>query len=182
MIAWHGSHELKARVMARLREHWEQDEFIRGLYQEIDPIAAAGYRGCAIGCTLPLQSKSQETLDDISSWHRRVEELYGISAEVAWVIDNTFESLESTEEAADFAVAVVEAIPVGALMPEDGDLHSWLMENWAPAPWGPGCLANLPRTDREAIESLALHHHRVREAAKKFIGLMATLPVPEPAQ
>ena len=47
-------------------------------------------------------------------WVDGREEEYGIDEEVAYRMEIVFEGLETPEEAADFAVASIEAIPVGA--------------------------------------------------------------------
>jgi hypothetical protein len=116
--AWHGDPELKARVVEKLKVHRAADALIQGVYQRIDPNVAAGYRGCAIGCTLDLQ-KSRDGFaeprpdNDDDSWHLEVERQYGIPRNVAGLIDDIFEELDQPEHA-DFAVDVIEAIPVGA--------------------------------------------------------------------
>lgn len=141
--AWHNNPDLKAEVVARLHAHRAADEIVQSIYQYNDPAAASGYRGCVIGCTLPF-------LDDIAldlnaaQWWQRIEEEYGIDREIASAIDHTFEAQESFEAAAAFAVAVIEAIPVGAdLGPvvdkwryawHRADAGAWLIEHLAAAP------------------------------------------------
>jgi hypothetical protein len=117
-LAWHGNPALKAEVMARLRTHREQDTIVQGLYQDLDPGSAVGYRGCAIGCTLPIQPGDEHTnvVPPDCGWHAEVERLYGIPCEILWRIDDLFETRD-VAEAGQFAVDVIEAIPVGA------DLH-----------------------------------------------------------
>ena len=108
-LAWHNSPDLKAEVITRLRQHRTEDSIVKGRYQELDPHVASGYRGCAIGCTLPHLDQ------DPASWHARVEELYGIPRTVAWLIDGIFENLPTVDDAhATFAVGVIDAVPVGA--------------------------------------------------------------------
>ena len=116
--AWHGDPALKDEVLTRLREHRAADAIIQGLYQQYDPGLAVQYRGCAIGCTLPLQETNpvpgrHEVAGPGAGWHAEVERLYGIPRPVAHLIDRIFEGLP-TDEAGDFAVAVIEAVPVGA--------------------------------------------------------------------
>lgn len=114
--AWHGSQALKARIVARMKTHREADNFIQGDYQRIDPAAALGYRGCAIGCALdrqPVDSLGRGATP-ARGWHGELEHEFGIPADVARQIDDCFESFDDKAEARDFAVRVLEAIPVGA--------------------------------------------------------------------
>ena len=95
--------------MARLRQHRAEDSIIKGVYQEFRPNLASGYRGCAVGCTLPRLGA------DPVNWHERVEELYGIPRALARLIDGIFENLPTVDDAhARFAVEVIEAVPVAA--------------------------------------------------------------------
>jgi hypothetical protein len=111
-IAWHGDPDLKAEVVARIAAHRVEDSIIQGLYQEIDHNLASGYRGCLIGCTLPAQAKGREPS---VGWHTRVEELYGIPRAIGYLLDRIFENLPTDDgQHAVFAVASIEAVPVGA--------------------------------------------------------------------
>jgi hypothetical protein len=122
MRAWHGDPELKERVVERMRQHRAADAFIQGSYQQLDIELPLGYRGCAIGCLL---DKRPELIADLISddaddnrWHAAVQHEFGIPFDLAEQIDQTFEYFTDGEDphgrASDFAVAVVEAIPVGA--------------------------------------------------------------------
>lgn len=132
LLAWFGDPALKERVVLKMKEHRANDEFVRGTYQDFwdesgtffvypneEGLLPRGgkFMGCAIGCTLPPipQSKLQE---EGFSWHKEVERQYGIKSDVAWFIDEFFEGLNDFEEAAQFAVDVIEAIPVGADLSE----------------------------------------------------------------
>jgi hypothetical protein len=119
-LAWYSNPDLKAEVMERLRAHRAEDSIVQGLYQQTDPEAATGYRGCCIGCTLPkLSVEERYHLDRESEdtgrggWWVRIERQYGIDYWVANLIDRVFES-QQDQAAGAFAVAVVNAIPVGA--------------------------------------------------------------------
>lgn len=121
--AWHGDPELKAEVLARMVKHRQEDEIIQGSYRIHDPETASGHKGCLVGCTLPAELEdTQERVSWNSNrvarpregWHRRVESLYGIPEDVAWLLDDTFEEQDTFDDAAEFAVASIEAIPVGA--------------------------------------------------------------------
>lgn len=116
-LAWHNRPELKAEAVARLKAHRRADTIVQGIYQQIDPESATGYRGCAIGCTLPKLAVDDGLFDEYAGnghWWARIETEYGIPYEVARAIDNIFEGQPSFHAAADFAVKVIEAIPVGA--------------------------------------------------------------------
>jgi hypothetical protein len=94
MKAFHGSIELKEKILKQLVAHYEADEIIKGQYWE-------NGKGCAIGCTLH------------SADHSLGEKLYGIP-EVLWRLeDSIFESLEN-KLAKKFPIEFIEAIPVGA--------------------------------------------------------------------
>lgn len=117
-LAWHNRPDLKAEVVARMRTHRDADEFIQCLYQEINPDVPSGYRGCALGCMLPPQT----ALNSIhwspiptppGGWFATIEHEFGIHYKVARLIDAIFTSMRPGQCAA-FAVAVVEAVPVGA--------------------------------------------------------------------
>lgn len=111
ILAWHSDPDLKDEVVARMKHHRAQDEFIRGQYQKWAPETASKYRGCALGCTLPyIKQRDARSI----TFSKEVQKRYGISFLVADMIDNIFEGLPNVEAAADFAVAVIETIPVGA--------------------------------------------------------------------
>lgn len=112
--AWHGDPNLKAAAVQRMKEHREADSFAQGYYQLHDPKKALGYKGCALGCMVAEQAEPEDVTFTVL-----VEETYGIPESVAAAIDDAFESLRF-KDCAKFAVAVVEAIPVGADLTEVG--------------------------------------------------------------
>jgi hypothetical protein len=114
--AWHGSQELKDRIVDRMKSHRDADAIVQADYQRIDPTAALGYRGCAIGCALDLQPAVSlgYGVAPARGWHGQFEHEFGIPEDVARQIDDCFESFDDKAEARDFAVQVLEAIPVGA--------------------------------------------------------------------
>lgn len=105
--AWHNDPQLKAETIRRMQEHREADALIQGAYYRNH--SPEGFRGCAIGCLVG----SWEVWSKHGSWHDAVEEIFGINFVIAYVIDDVFEALPS-DKCADFAVEVLEAIPVGA--------------------------------------------------------------------
>jgi hypothetical protein len=120
ILAWHNNPNLKTEATARLRAHRAEDSIVKGLYQLLDPDLASGYRGCAIGCTLPPQAPFDPGGTDKpgppeGGWHGEVERLYGIPRPIARLIDGLFENLPTDgDQHAEFAVAVIDAVPVGA--------------------------------------------------------------------
>lgn len=119
--AWFGDPAFKQEIVDLMREHRRRDRFIQGEYwkfQDHDK-TLDNFKGCAIGCL--LQSKAQGF--SVASvwngrWHREVEQEFNIPHEVAWQIDVHFEGCNGFEEAGEFAVASIEAIPVGANLNE----------------------------------------------------------------
>jgi hypothetical protein len=118
--AWHGDAELKARIVARMKQHQKDDEFIKGVYQLIDPEAAAGYRGCAVGCALDRQPHYLDDLvmDPEHGWHEELERQFGIPFGLGMLIDDIFETLDPPANG-QFAVDILDAIPVGAVLSSD---------------------------------------------------------------
>lgn len=114
LLAWHNDPELKREAVARMLQHRVEDSIIQEMYQEVDPDLASGYRGCLIGCTLPLQSvEGAISSSELLGWHEKVTKLYGIDTSVVFILERVFEGVTSGE-AADFAVNSIVAIPVGA--------------------------------------------------------------------
>jgi len=123
--AWFGDPLLKERTVALMKRHRELDHFLQGDYQTLRSPSGIGFKGCAVGClveTSELGWVDNSNLmlrydgDDSGAvaWHLAVQEQFGIPAPVAAAIDGLFEHQDDFEAAGDFAVAVVEAIPVGA--------------------------------------------------------------------
>jgi hypothetical protein len=171
VTAWHGSQELKDRIVARMHQHRADDAIVQGVYQHLDIALPLGYRGCAIGCLLDRQPVESITgsrcigcgepecdgciSDPDDGWHEEVERQFGIPRFVAERIDNVFESFEGHARAADFAVAAVEAIPVGADL--TGVQDGW--QSWVET-----------TTDAECYDSST-------KRAAKLIELIAAAPV-----
>jgi len=130
-LAWHNDPQLKADTVAAMIRDREADAIVHGVYQNLDPEKAVGFRGCAIGCLVaakrdPLTAPSRRDgwVDEPEpSWHLEVARLYNIPPWIAREIDDVFEGLPTGDNAhARFAVEVIEAIPTGAdlwRLPED---------------------------------------------------------------
>lgn len=121
VLAFHGDQALRDATVARMRAHRKQDDFIQREYTLIlGRTDAPRLRGCFHGCLTTERYAEVEgiTLRQAdrrigSGWHWETERLFGIPRAVGSLLDNTFEGLPA-EEAGGFAVAVTEAIPVGA--------------------------------------------------------------------
>lgn len=123
ILAWHGDRALRDRIVQRMREHRAADAFIQGEYQILDRELPLGYRGCAIGCLLdPVTRPSPPARLKYGAWWAEVERQFGIRYEVAWAIDDIFESYPEHADASNFAVDAAEAIPVGADL---GEVVAW---------------------------------------------------------
>jgi hypothetical protein len=152
-LAWLGDPGLKEEVVLRMKEHRAEDSIVQGYYQTYAPEMATQYKGCLLGCTLP-QMKA-DNADEIVAWHHEVERLYGIPVPVAFLLENVFESLPF-EEAANFAVESIEAIPVGADLAEVE--RYWFLEDESDASWS------------------------AMKEKDKVLDLLRNAPVPEPVQ
>ena len=94
MIAYHGDPKIKAKYLARVRDHAKADRLIQGVSWE-------GGKGCAIGCTL-------EAYD-----HSRYETELGIPSIIARLEDGLFERLPKSD-AMKWPAQVLNAIKPGA--------------------------------------------------------------------
>jgi len=156
-LAWLNNPDLKEEVLLRMKQHRAEDSIVQGIYQQYAPEFASQYKGCLLGCTLPMQPhvRRSEPYMNGTTWHEEVERLYGIPVMVAHLMEHVFESL-SFRWAAQFAVDSIEAIPVGADL--SGFVDRWRHD-----------LQTRPRipTSQRAAQVLTI----LREA-----------PVPEPVQ
>lgn len=114
VTAWHGDPALKAYAVERMRQHASVDRLIRGAY--IAGKSDEDWQGCFHGC-LTVEKIAEELeiqplqvrLDD---WHRETERIWGIPAAVGELLDALYE--ESSSPPGELAVAILDAIPVGA--------------------------------------------------------------------
>src|SRR5690606_8523754 len=84
---------IKEKYLNRLHLHYKADEIIKGTYWQ-------NGKGCAVGCTVH------------SSSHASYESELGIPRILARLEDTIFEGLPN-EEAKEFPIRFLEAIPVG---------------------------------------------------------------------
>jgi hypothetical protein len=152
-LAWLGDPGLKEEVVLRMKEHRAEDSIIQGHYQLHAPELASGYKGCLLGCTLPKMRQDHTLM--LMGWHERVEDLYGIPADVAALLEAVFENMSSFDKAADFAVESIEAIPVGADLSKVREYYTQCINR---ATWSPS------------------------RCRKKILDLLRNAPVPEPVQ
>ncbi len=152
--AWHNSAALKAEVYARMLAHREEDSIIQGLYQIVDPSVASGYKGCLIGCTLPYRGGEKQPFE---GWHNRVADLYAIPAGVGHLLDRVFENI-AHDEAGPFALASIEAIPVGADLTLV--LSRWWLDVLVDPEHGVVRHTAVGSPQRTAVETVATLHQR----------------------
>jgi hypothetical protein len=135
--AWLNDPALKEEVVLRMKQHRAEDSIIHGHYQLLAPETALGYMGCLLGCTLPLINRSPcgNPGSPLIEWHERVEQLYGIPADVAALLEAVFENMSSFDKAAEFAVESIEAIPVGADLSKVQEYYAQCTDRatWSPS-------------------------------------------------
>lgn len=172
ILAWHNDPALKDAKVLKMKEHRAADAFVQSEYQRVDKDMPLGYVGCAIGCLLDLQPigpllgqpavPGSSVFDDGNAWHIETEKQFGIPADLASYIDSTFENFIEHADASDFAVDVVEAIPVGADLSD----VSLALENW------------IYQHDLATLGQGRSGYTSPDEVATKMIELIRTAPVP----
>jgi len=151
-LAWLEDPGLKEEVVLRMKQHRAEDSIVQGYYQECAPELASQYKGCLLGCTLPQMKV--DNADEIVAWHHEVERLYGIPVPVACLLEDLFENMDF-DEAAEFAVESIEAIPVGADLTA---VTAYWFADYQTAPWN-------------------CEKHKA-----KVLDLLRSAPVPEPVR
>ena len=109
MLSYNNDEKLKKMVVAEMKKHQEQDQFIKGSYKEKDE--NGNFKGCAVGCTidsLNLVLKKSYSTDE----HLVFEEAIGVPEWLARLQDKIFEGLPLGDNS-QFAVDFLDAIPVG---------------------------------------------------------------------
>lgn len=162
-LAWLGDPNLKEQVVLRMKEHRVEDSIVQGIYQRYAPEKATKYRGCLLGCTLPrVVNRGAVEASSTLGWPGKVEDLYGIPRQVAYLLENIFENLD-LQDCADFAVASIEAIPVGADLSAVEKFYETRSNGEC------RCTDCSPNYDRTVEKDFVLE-------------LLKNAPVPEPAQ
>jgi hypothetical protein len=150
-LAWLGDPGLKEEVVLRMKEHRAEDSIVQGHYQTYAPEMATQYKGCLLGCTLPQMGVDS---DQSVRWHYEVEGRYGIPVPVACLLEDLFENMDF-DEAAEFAVESIEAIPVGADLTA---VTTYWFADYQTMPW-------------------SAEKHKA-----KVLNMLRSAPVPEPVQ
>jgi hypothetical protein len=112
LLAYHGKQEIKDKYLARVRDHREADELIKGAYGEWKN---GNGKGCAVGCTIHGRN------------HAAYETEMGIPQAIARLEDGIFEGLPE-DESQQWPERFLSAITPGAdlSLVADKFLH-WLL-------------------------------------------------------
>ena len=97
MKTFHGEQSVKDKYIERVKAHAKADHIAQGVYYET---GGEKPKMCSVGCTIHGND------------HKKYETELGIPEEIAYLEDTIFERL-SNEEAKDFPLRFLEAIPVG---------------------------------------------------------------------
>ena len=121
--AFHNDLQLRADAIARMRAHADADAIIGGAYIKVDPTAPGGYRGCFIGCIVAELDRTlyagifaglpEYELELEGGWYAAAARLAGLPERWTRLAEGIFEALPA-DEGSEFAVALLEAVPVGA--------------------------------------------------------------------
>lgn len=104
LLAYHGSHKLKAEVIADMKADIEAERLVSGEYW-------TGEQGCHIGCVLHARSLRTGTSVDHED-HGLYEHHIGVPRELAHMFDGLFESLPDGQRQ-QFSLDVLNAITPG---------------------------------------------------------------------
>ena len=147
MLSYHNDENLKALVVAEMKNHQKKDQFIKGAYEKLN----SKFKGCAIGCTIDSVNKifgrSYKT-----SEHKVFEEALGIPEWLARLQDSFFENLPVGDNS-QFAVDFLSAVPTGV--------------NLEPVKWK-FCSFIL----KEGIDRILLQHNLSEELMDQVVSAM----------
>ena len=147
MLSYHNDENLKALVVAEMKNHQKKDQFIKGTYEKLN----GKFKGCAIGCTIDSVNKifgrSYKT-----SEHKVFEEALGIPEWLARLQDSFFENLPVGDNS-QFAVDFLSAVPTGV--------------NLEPVKWK-FCSFIL----KEGIDRILLQHNLSEELMDQVVSAM----------
>ena len=147
MLSYHNDENLKALVVAEMKKHQEQDQFIKGTYNNQN----IKFKGCAVGCTIDsvnkILRKSYKTCE-----HKVFEEALGIPEWLARLQDSFFEYLPVGDNS-QFAVDFISAVPTGV--------------NLEPVKWK-FCSFIL----KEGIDRILLQHNLSEELMDQVVSAM----------
>lgn len=137
ILAWHSDPDLKENTLLRMKDHAEQDRFIRGLFVTTPDLleehwtltngelmgagAIKDWGGCLHGC-LTAENLAAEAGMSVTAWieehgaprwHQATQRFFGIPAVLGRGLDYLYEQTKDVPPA-EVAVQLLEAIPVGA--------------------------------------------------------------------
>ena len=107
-LSYHNDNSLKALVIAEMKNHQNDDRFIKGSYGFY---SFGEFKGCAVACAVNSVNKILGKQYDTSS-HCVLQETLGIPGWLSKIQDAFFECLP-WGECDKFAIDFLEAIPVG---------------------------------------------------------------------
>lgn len=107
MLSYNNDSNLKGLVIAEMKRHQEQDQFIKGTYYE----EGDKFNGCSVGCTIDSVNKILGKHYSFSN-HKVLGESIGLPAWLARLQDVLFDGIPD-EDGAQFSVDFLDAIPVG---------------------------------------------------------------------
>ena len=109
MLSYHNDENLKKLVVAEMKNHKVQDQFVKGRYSNYEK--GSKFKGCAVGCTIDSLNLVLNKSYDIDE-HSVFEEAIGVPGWLARLQDKIFEGLTDNENS-QFAVDFLDSIPVG---------------------------------------------------------------------
>jgi len=127
--AYHGDHELKSTLVALAIKHAEQDEYIKGIYAQIDEYDCETFRGCSVGCSIyDLNNMAGDQTSDYGD-HTYLACKLGVPLFVVKMQDDIFEGLP-LEKSIAWTQRLFSAIPVGAdLLPVAPKFLKFVLES-----------------------------------------------------
>lgn len=110
MQAYKNNPKLRAKFLAEMDWHAEQDKIVQATYG--DSCKNGDFRGCFVGCAVHSLARIEGKKLNTSN-HQLIEEYLAIPVEIAHLADAVFESLPA-DKAKKFAVKLPRAIKCGA--------------------------------------------------------------------
>ncbi len=107
MLTYHNNKKIKSSIVAEMKKHQKNDQFIKGSYSKMN----GKFKGCAVGCAIDsFNIRLGKAYKNDS--HKAFEEAIGVPEWLARLQDGVFENLPDGESS-QFAVDLLDAIPVG---------------------------------------------------------------------
>lgn len=108
-LAYKSDPAIKAKLVAAIEADHKADAILQGSFIDKDSDNPVGFTGCAVGCAVAA-FRGVVNLDE---WHQVLQDETNIPRQLNYVIDGTFENLNS-DDAPQFALDVFNAIEPGA--------------------------------------------------------------------